>query len=274
MASCERFIDLICQSLDGSLALEDQQALQQHLEECPECRQLSQELSEIRLELHSWEEQEVPEGFAEGVMSRIRAEEQKPKIVPIWKHPQFKMFGSIAACALICVGIWRVGTPNMTEDMAFSTETATPAAETPIQFQYSASASTTTADEVPRMAQAPTEAAALSPAALPESKSASPVQDCTSYSSVIRSENGSLPSEELLLQTVHNTLGIVPGELLLMDVIPEAIASSAVCYTTENGFLLFVLEETPDAGLMQDCKASALLALTYGDGPSIFVTWN
>lgn len=260
MASCERFIDLICQSLDGSLALEDQQALQQHLEECPECRQLSQELSEIRLELHSWEEQEVPEGFAEGVMSRIRAEEQKPKIVPIWKHSQFKMFGSIAACALICVGIWRVGTPNMTEDMAFSTETAAPAAETSIQFQYSASA--------------PVEAAAPSPAALPESKSASPVQDCTSYSSVIRSESGSLPSEELLLQTVHNTLGIVPGELLLMDVIPEAIASNAVCYTTENGFLLFVLEETPDAGLMQDCKASALLALTYGDGPSIFATWN
>ena len=269
MKDCKRFTELISQSLDGTLSAEDQQALQQHLEECPECRQLSQELSEIRLELHSWEEQEVPEGFAEGVMSRIRAEEQKPKIVPIWKHPQFKMFGSIAACALICVGIWRMGTPNMAEDMAFAPDT-----ETSIQFQSSASAPTITADEVPRMIQVPAEAAALSPAALPESKSASPVQDCTSYSSVIRSESGSLPSEELLLQTVHNTLGIVPGELLLMDTIPEAIAANAVCYTTENGFLLFIPEETPDDGLMQDCKANALLTLTPGDGPSVFVTWN
>ena len=274
MEHCERFTDLISQSLDGTLSAEDQQALQQHLEQCPECRLLSQQLLEVQRELHVLEEQDVPEGFAQGVMDRIRAMEQKPKIVPIWKHPQFKMFGSIAACALICVGIWRMGAPNITEDMAFASEAAAPAAETSIQFQYSADASNTTADEVPQMIQAPAEAAALSPAALPEAKSASPVQDCTSYSSVIRSESGTLPSEELLLQTVHNTLGIVPGELLLMDVIPEDIAANAACYTTENGFLLFVPEETPDDGLMQDCKANALLTLTSGDGPSVFVTWN
>lgn len=274
MEHCERFTDLISQSLDGSLSHDDQQALQQHLEQCPECRLLSQQLLEVQHELHVLEEQEVPAGFAEGVMNRIRALEQKPKIVPIWKHPQFKMFGSIAACALICVGIWRMGTPNMTEDMAFSTEAAAPAGETSIQFQYSADAPNTTADEVPQMIQAPAEAEAPSPAALPEAKAASPVQDCTSYSSVIRSERGALPSEELLLQTVRDTLGAAPGELLFMDVIPEWVITNAECHATENGFLLFVLNEAPDAGLMQDYKARALLALTPGDGPSVFVTWN
>ena len=270
MEHCEHFTELISQSLDNALSSNDHQALQQHLEQCPECRLLSQQLFEVERELRTLEEQEVPEGFTQGVMDRIRALEQKPNIIPIWKHPQFKAFGSIAACALICVGLWRMGTPNISEDMAFSAETSAPAVENSAQIPHVVNAPSATADEGPQPVQFPS----LPPAALPEAKVASPVQDCTSYSSTIRSEGGFLPSEEVLLQTVRSTLGIVPGELLLMDVIPEAIAEHAVCYTTEAGFLLYVPEEAPDTELMQDYKDSAVLVVACGDGPSIFVSWN
>ena len=108
MERCDRFLDLISMSLDGPLSPEEQTALDAHLAQCQACRLLVQQLSQVHQDLQSWQEQEVPEGFAQGVMDRLRAMEQEKKVIPMWKRPQFRALTSVAACALLCVGLLRI----------------------------------------------------------------------------------------------------------------------------------------------------------------------
>ena len=108
MAECAYYLELMSQSLDGQLNQTNQARLQEHLEHCPDCRVVYGQLREIHDELSSWQEQEVPEGFAQGVMERIReAESPAQKVIPLWKHPRIRALGSVAACAALCLGLWR-----------------------------------------------------------------------------------------------------------------------------------------------------------------------
>lgn len=272
MEHCEHFMELLSQSLDGPLSQSDQQALQQHLDACPECRLLSQQLFEIQNEFHTWEEQDVPAGFTEGIMDRIRALEEAPKVVPLWKHPQVKLLGSIAACALICVGIWRMGTPNVTEDLALSTETAAPAAAAsePISYGINASAAADHAEPNTKQGQAPAEAAVPSPTSLDGLTEDYADQSSAAYSFVVRSETAP-PTEEELIQTVLDTINVAPGTLFLVDTVPDTVKETAACHTSENGFVLYVLEDVPADDLMQTYRDNALLTLSSGTGPIVFL---
>jgi len=106
MASCEYYIELISAGLDGQLSAEQERELADHLVSCPACRELGVQLAAAHAAFAGMEELEAPEGFARGVMDRIRKEEEnKPKVVPLFRRPQVKMLGSLAACALLCVGL-------------------------------------------------------------------------------------------------------------------------------------------------------------------------
>ncbi len=258
MNHCERFMDLLSQSLDGPLPLEDHQALQQHLEQCPECRLLSQQFLEIREEFHSWEDQEVPEGFTAVVMDRIRAAEEKPKVIPIWKHRQFKTFGSIAACALICMGLWRTGAPEVSQDAAFAPAASAPAAETMDVHSY-VTADSAAVDGAP------------APAALAKSAEDAPAQDA-SASLTVHAETASLPDEDQLIRLVQDTLGQVPGTLVLVDTLPQI--AEGTLYTAADGTQLLVLSAQPEAGMWKTLAESASFCLELGDGPMVFMTTN
>ena len=95
--------------LDGMLEPEEARALEEHLACCPRCRALERELSAIHTALPELEEYKAPEGFARSVMERVADLEEKPKVVPLFRRPQVRALMGLAACAVLCVGLYRGG---------------------------------------------------------------------------------------------------------------------------------------------------------------------
>lgn len=81
---------------------------------CPGCRALFEELKELRAGFEALPEPDPPEGFAQGVMDRIRAEK---KVIPLFKRPQFRALAGLAACLMLVVGIYSVSQRQNQEKM-------------------------------------------------------------------------------------------------------------------------------------------------------------
>ena len=71
---------------------------------CPSCRDLFEELKELRAGFETLPEPDPPEGFAQGVMDHIRAEE-KPRVIPLFKRPQVRALAGLAACLVLVAGL-------------------------------------------------------------------------------------------------------------------------------------------------------------------------
>ena len=110
--ACQRYYELISQRLDGELTEDEQQELESHLAVCPSCRALDQQLSGLHEDFFDLEEVAAPEGFAQGVMDRIRMEESK-KVIPLFRRPQFKAAAGLAACLVLCAGLYGAGQLNL-----------------------------------------------------------------------------------------------------------------------------------------------------------------
>lgn len=107
--SCERAWELLSQQLDGPLSPQERQELEEHLASCPACRNDREELIQMDQALRGLGEMEAPAGFTQRVMDQVRAESQKrPKVIPLWRRPQVRALAGLAACALLCIGIYRV----------------------------------------------------------------------------------------------------------------------------------------------------------------------
>lgn len=160
MASCEYYIELISAGLDGQLTEEQELELANHLVNCPACREIGVQLVAAHAAFTQMEEIPAPEGFSAGVMNRIRAEEaKKPKVVPLFRRPQFKAAAGLAACAVLCVGLFRgglnMGMENGAGAMASDAAASMATAEPRETVQYSLS-DTTGADAECQAPQAPT----------------------------------------------------------------------------------------------------------------------
>lgn len=105
MESCDRCLDLISARLDGMLTGREERELEAHLAVCPQCRALAGELAQLHAAFPLLEQVRAPEGFARGVMARVRGEK---KAVPLFRRPQVRALAGLAACALLCVGLYRV----------------------------------------------------------------------------------------------------------------------------------------------------------------------
>lgn len=68
MKYCEEYAALLDLYVDGELSPEEMAAVQEHLDQCPDCRRYVDEILEIRAAFPDVEETPVPEGFADGVM--------------------------------------------------------------------------------------------------------------------------------------------------------------------------------------------------------------
>lgn len=110
MERCERYTVLLSARLDGELTPEEKRELEDHLATCPDCRALESRLAAIHSAFPELEEVPAPEGFAQCVMEWVRAsEDAKPKVVPLFRRPQFKALAGLAACFVLCLGVYQAG---------------------------------------------------------------------------------------------------------------------------------------------------------------------
>lgn len=107
--SCERAWELLSRQLDEPLSPREEQELEEHLAACPSCRKDQEELAQMKEALQDLEEVQAPADFTRRVMDQVRAEAQeKPKVVPLRRRPQVRALAGLAACALLCIGIYRI----------------------------------------------------------------------------------------------------------------------------------------------------------------------
>ena len=121
--NCEYFRALMSQSLDRDLLDAEKEALKEHTRTCSECRRVYGAMSAVSLSLRD-DEEEVPDGFSDSVMARIRAYEEEraheetasgetgeePRVVPVRSRRaapvRHKMWPqvAIAACLVAVIG--------------------------------------------------------------------------------------------------------------------------------------------------------------------------
>lgn len=114
--ACDRYLELLSARLDGALTEAEERELEEHLAACPDCRAVGAQLSALRGAFPELEEDAPPEGFARGVMDRIRAEEQK-KVIPLFKRPQVRALAGLAACLVVVAGLYGAAQPRKGDGM-------------------------------------------------------------------------------------------------------------------------------------------------------------
>lgn len=106
--SCERAWELLSQQLDEPLSPQEKQELEEHLAACPSCRKDKEELELLDQALRNLGEIQAPADFTQRVMAQMQQQTQsKPKVIPLWRRPQVRALAGLAACALLCIGIYR-----------------------------------------------------------------------------------------------------------------------------------------------------------------------
>lgn len=97
--NCEYYRDLIFQKLDGEISPEDESSLKAHLDECEQCKIDYLELSQIENILQEQKMLDMPEGFSEALINKIRGGSKKKKK---FIKPYFTI---AAACVLLVVAL-------------------------------------------------------------------------------------------------------------------------------------------------------------------------
>ena len=250
MDSCSYYLELLSQSLDQPLSLQEQAALQAHLDQCPDCRLLAQQLTQIHSELSAWEDQEVPEGFTQGVMDQVRALDTPKNIIPLWKRPQFKAVGSLAACAVLCLGLWSSGlfsgSASMDSSLCMDVPAGAGAAQgapnvpAPAAFQMTGESDIVFSDQ-----------------AAPQTEDLAVENEAVSYDAIsapastpMLKSQSSVPNEASLLALAAQAVGVTPGTLLLVGALPDELA---VCGTWHDadGMMFFLFDTLPSQSEQQ-----------------------
>ena len=161
MRYCEEYAALLDLFADGELTGPEMERVRDHLETCPGCRAYVDDALAIRAGFPDVEETVVPEGFAEGVMARVREDAAKErKIVELKRRGVRRWMGTAAALAACCTLVILVrtgpGFAGQTKDAA------APAGD--------AAAYDTTAIAGEETGIAPQAASEAAPEAAPESK--------------------------------------------------------------------------------------------------------
>ena len=145
MERCERFEELLSQRLDQPLSPQEERELEDHLARCSSCRALAADLEQLCGQFACLEELPAPEGFAQGVMDRIRALEpepapaekpegrkeeteptEMPKVVPLRRPmPRWaRTAAALAACCVLGFGVYQAGLIDQISPAAQSGESA------------------------------------------------------------------------------------------------------------------------------------------------------
>lgn len=110
--TCDRYFELLSARLDRELTREEAEEVELHRAGCGRCRILGSQLEELRETFASLEDVEAPEGFAQGVMERVRVVESEKKVIPLFKRPQVRALAGLAACLVLVVGLYGASRPH------------------------------------------------------------------------------------------------------------------------------------------------------------------
>ena len=124
MTPCENYWEALNAFVDGECSPEEEAALRAHLADCAACREALAELTALRGGFPHWEDEEVPEGFADGVLQRIAGTPQQAPKKARRKHRA--AWASLAACLGVMV---LLGTLFPGNRSASSANTAAPASD-------------------------------------------------------------------------------------------------------------------------------------------------
>lgn len=101
MTPCENYWEALNAFVDGECSPEEEAKLRAHLTECEACRETLAELTALRDGFPHWEDEEVPEGFADDVLQRIAGTpRQMPKKA---RRKHRAAWASLAACLSVMV---------------------------------------------------------------------------------------------------------------------------------------------------------------------------
>ena len=107
MLTCEDALERMSQALDGPLPLEERQALEEHLESCAECRAAYAVLFQMEDALREIGETPAPAELSARVMEQIQAEAAPARRpAPRWNRAGWRNLAGLAACAVLCLGLW------------------------------------------------------------------------------------------------------------------------------------------------------------------------
>ncbi len=118
MNGCEDFLELLDSFLDGELPPDQMLRVQSHLDACPACRDYVDGALTLRAAFPSVEDTDVPEGFAENVMERVRASALKP--AALHRRRWMSAVAALAACCAIVI-LLRFGPVGMSGGLAENT---------------------------------------------------------------------------------------------------------------------------------------------------------
>ncbi len=118
MNGCEDFLELLDSFLDGELPPDQMLRVQAHLDACPACRDYVDGALTLRAAFPSVEDADVPEGFAENVMERVRASTPKP--AALHRRRWMSAVAALAACCAIVI-LLRFGPVGMSGGLSENT---------------------------------------------------------------------------------------------------------------------------------------------------------
>lgn len=118
MNGCEDFLELLDSFLDGELPPDQMLRVQSHLDACPACRDYVDGALTLRAAFPSVEDTDVPEGFAENVMERVRASALKP--AALHRRRWMSAVAALAACCAIVI-LLRFGPVGMSGGLSENT---------------------------------------------------------------------------------------------------------------------------------------------------------
>lgn len=95
MTDCEKCREMISCLLDGELSEAEQSLVREHIASCPECRSVYDAFSAVSEQMH--EEEPLPDGLHEKIMSGIKAKPKK-KTGIVWIK-----YLSVAACLALVI---------------------------------------------------------------------------------------------------------------------------------------------------------------------------
>lgn len=174
MISCERAWELLSRQLDEPLSPQETQELEEHLASCPACHKDREELIQLDQVLRRLGELEAPADFTQRVMDQVRAEPQeRPKVIPLWRRPQVRALAGLAACALLCIGIYRVMPQQSAPSSGVVTASEVAPTQQPQTEDRSANGDGSSQEQLPEQAQ-PDEQTGQTPAAQPRTADLAP----------------------------------------------------------------------------------------------------
>ena len=127
--NCERYLDLISARLDGELTAQEEAELNAHLQECPACRAIAQDMNNVHSALSVLGEVEAPEELSQAVMRKVKRERATAR------RRFARRISGLAACLVLCVGVLKIADATYSEHNRHSSDPDLPSVARHIEPQ-------------------------------------------------------------------------------------------------------------------------------------------